>query len=61
MNVGQLKQKLAQLDDELEIRLVIPTLNPEDEENFWLTELDVSEKGSSGYEEDGEVRLIGEE
>ena len=59
MNVKQLKKILNNLDDELEIRLLIPSLNPEDEENFWLEQVDFSNTGDSGYEMEGEVRLIG--
>ena len=29
--------------------------------NFWLNEIEVSEKGQSGYEQNGEIRLIGSE
>ena len=33
----------------------------EDEENIWLNNIEVSEKGDSGYESGGEIRLIGSE
>jgi hypothetical protein len=33
----------------------------DDEETIWLVKVEVSDKGGSGYECFGEVRLIGEE
>jgi hypothetical protein len=29
--------------------------------NFWLSGIEVSEEGQSGYEQNGEIRLIGSE
>ena len=29
--------------------------------NFWLSGIEVSEKGQSGYEQNGEIRFIGDE
>ena len=45
-------------DDEISIR-VLQDGTP-DEENYWLYDIEVSEKGDSGYP-CGEIRLIGGE
>jgi Ca2+-binding EF-hand superfamily protein len=59
MNVGELIKVLKKLPKTLDIRLVEEGGN--DEANIWLSEVEVSKKGESGYEEFGEVRLIGSE
>jgi len=51
-------QKLTPKQLKEEVRLVN---NENDEENIWLTDIEVSEKGESGYESGGEIRLIGSE
>lgn len=61
MNGKELIALLNNLTEEqkkLEIRLVSP-LNNEDDENVWLNDLEISNTGTSGYEEEGEIRLIG--
>ena len=45
-------------DDELSVRLVHD--GKPDEENYWLYNIEISEKGESGYPY-GEIRLIGGE
>jgi hypothetical protein len=58
--VGELEELLATIKDKsLPIRIV--NEQEEDEENIWVHSIEVSDKGSSGYEEGGEVRLIGNE
>jgi Ca2+-binding EF-hand superfamily protein len=59
MNVGELIEVLKKLPKTLDIRLVEEGGN--DEANIWLSEVEVSKKGESGYEEFGEVRLVGSE
>ena len=59
MNVGELIKVLKKLPKTLDIRLVEEGGN--DEANIWLSEVEVSKKGESGYEEFGEVRLVGSE
>ena len=56
MNVKELIEKLKQMPQDLEIRVVND--NREDEENEWVYEVEFSEKGQSGYELYGEVRLL---
>jgi cellulose synthase/poly-beta-1,6-N-acetylglucosamine synthase-like glycosyltransferase len=56
MNVKELIEKLKQMPQDLEIRVVHD--NREDEANEWVYEVEFSEKGQSGYELYGEVRLL---
>lgn len=56
MNVKELIEKLKQMPQDLEIRVVHD--NREDESNEWVYEVEFSEKGQSGYELYGEVRLL---
>ena len=58
MTVKELIKALTQYenDDELSVRLVHN--GKPDEENYWLYDVEISEKGESGYPY-GEVRLIG--
>jgi len=56
MNVKELIEKLKQMPQDLEIRVVND--NREDEENEWVYKVEFSEKGQSGYELYGEVRLL---
>ena len=60
MTVKKLRETLKQYenDDELSIRLVHD--GKVDEENYWLYNIEISEKGESGYPY-GEIRLIGGE
>ena len=71
MNVKELIQNLEHLDKVLkqknvndfmsyEIRL-IEDINADDTINSWLDTVEVSKRGSSGYEQNGELRLIGSE
>lgn len=60
MTIQDLIDKLQKVEDKtLSIRVI--HADSEDEENYWLGRLEVSEKGQSGYEMNGEVRLIGYE
>jgi len=59
MEVKELIKRLDKIKDkDLDVRVVIPEF---DDENYWLSEVEVSNKGDSGYELHGEVRLIGNE
>ena len=58
----ELLQKLNRMSiDQLEEPIRIINSDVDDEENIWLNEIEVSQKGQSGYEESGEIRLIGSE
>jgi len=58
--VGELEALLATIKDkDLSIRLINEAV--EDEENIWVHSIELSDTGASGYELDGEVRLIGGE
>ena len=59
MNVKELISMLEDCPDYLPVRLLIN--GAEDDENKWLTKLEFSGTGESGYEVCGEVRLIGDE
>ena len=62
MNVKELINRLKDCDPELEVRLVIPIAEEQGwTENFWVDSLNVYPKGSSGYEEEGEVVIGGSE
>jgi len=60
MNVKELIEELKKIKDKtLEVRVI------EDYDdggpNYWIRSIEVSETGRSGYELEGEVRLIGRE
>ena len=58
MNVKELIEKLQQIEDKtLDIRLRNVMLNPNDIENYWLKDIEIHNKGYSGYELFGEVIL----
>ena len=57
MSVKELITALKKCPQDLPIRYVD---NP-DEENIWITEIELSETGECGYEFCGEIRLIGSE
>jgi hypothetical protein len=58
----ELLQKLNRMSiDQLKEPIRIINSDVDDEENIWLNEIEVSQKGQSGYEESGEIRLIGSE
>ena len=62
MNVKELINHLRNCDPELEVRLVIPTMEEEGwDENYWVSSLEVHDTGSSGYEFGGEVIIGGSE
>tara|TARA_R110002020_G_scaffold82687_8_gene205091 strand:+ start:2812 stop:2982 length:171 start_codon:yes stop_codon:yes gene_type:complete len=56
MRVKELIKKLQECDQELEVRLEVGMV-----ENFWLEIVDEKSTGLSGYEEAGEVILVGTE
>lgn len=56
MNAGELIKQLKKLPKDYEV-----LLHSTEESNIWLSDLEVSFKGESGYEEEGEIRLIGTE
>jgi len=57
-NVQELINALQQIEDKtLPIRFV--NQSDVDNENVWLNGLECSERGQSGFEVDGEIRLIG--
>ena len=58
MNIQQLINYLQSVEDKtLPIRIVKD--GEVDEENYWLDKIELSDKGNSGYEIEGELRLIG--
>tara|TARA_R110000851_G_scaffold268734_1_gene421459 strand:- start:266 stop:451 length:186 start_codon:yes stop_codon:yes gene_type:complete len=61
MNVEELIKRLELIKNKsLPVNIETQTWHEEDS-NFWLSKVELSETGSSGYEQGGEVRLIGEE
>tara|TARA_R100001463_G_scaffold15141_7_gene39628 strand:- start:14859 stop:15047 length:189 start_codon:yes stop_codon:yes gene_type:complete len=59
MIVKELIEKLKNVPQDLPVRCY--SGNIDDlyvAENQWVTEMEISETGTSGYEESGEVRLI---
>jgi len=61
MNAETLIKVLQQIPDKtLPIRLSVPNEDGENP-NFWLHSIFVHNKGDSGYEENGEIELWGEE
>tara|TARA_R110002020_G_scaffold19996_2_gene68526 strand:+ start:2561 stop:2758 length:198 start_codon:yes stop_codon:yes gene_type:complete len=62
MTVQELIDALNTVKDKsLSVRVLENNLDNENFENYWLHSIEVSQKGQSGYELYGEVRLIGEE
>tara|TARA_R100000750_G_C2272339_1_gene67952 strand:+ start:207 stop:392 length:186 start_codon:yes stop_codon:yes gene_type:complete len=55
-----IKQLQLIKDKSLDVRIEIQTYTDEDT-NYWLSDIEVSNTGSSGYEVGGEVTLIGVE
>lgn len=51
MTARELIEELERLDDSLDVRVQVD----EDPTNYWVTSLEVFEKGSSGYELHGEI------
>ena len=56
MNVKQLIEKLKKLPQDLPIR--VEPIDENVEENVWVYDLEICEKGQSGYEVSGEVILL---
>jgi hypothetical protein len=56
MTVKELRAILFTLPQNLEVKCEIEDLTEED--NYWLENVECSPTGSSGYEIEGEVRLI---
>jgi len=65
MTVEDLINVLQKIEDKSLLIRVIETndfdIDGNPKPNFWLNEIEVSEKGQSGYEQNGEIRLIGGE
>ena len=65
MTVKDLLNVLQKIQDKsLSIRVIETNdfdIDGNPKPNFWLDEIEVSEKGQSGYEQNGEIRLIGRE
>ena len=62
MNVKELIEELETIEDKtLDVRVLLPEYAIEDNENFWVSKVEVSNTGNSGYDIGGEVRLIGSE
>ena len=59
MNAKELIELLEKCPQDLPIRFV--NKDGEDEENIWLNDIEISETGQSGYEVEGEIRLLGSE
>ena len=60
--VQDLIDVLELIDDKsLPIRVIEQGREDEGIDNFWLCDIEVSSTGASGYEQSGEVRLIGGE
>tara|TARA_R100001244_G_scaffold25149_2_gene25756 strand:+ start:216 stop:407 length:192 start_codon:yes stop_codon:yes gene_type:complete len=60
MKVKELIEKLQQTDSELEVNTWRNQFSPEeyDATNYWVYGIQEHKKGSSGYEEEGEVLLL---
>ena len=60
MKVKELIEKLKKCDQELDINTFRDQFNPDDCDttNYWVIDVQEYPKGSSGYENDGEVLLI---
>jgi len=56
MKVKELIKRLQKCDQELEVNVLV-----ENPTNYWVIDVEEYDKGSSGYEEDGEVLLITKE
>ncbi len=61
MTVDKLIKRLELIKDKtLNVKLESRNWTDEDT-NYWICDIELSKTGSSGYEQAGEVRLIGEE
>ena len=56
MTAKELIEKLKQMPQDLELRVVNDS--KEDEVNEWVYDVEFSKQGESGYEVNGEVRLL---
>ena len=65
MTVKDLINVLQKIEDKNLLIRVIETndfdIDGNPKPNFWLNEIEVSETEQSGYEQNGEIRLIGSE
>ena len=61
MRVDTLIKRLNQVKDKSLLVRVVTNNGEEDLFNYWINDIEVHEKNSSGYEQNGEVILIGEE
>lgn len=69
MNIKELHKLLSDMIDEhpecaslpIRLELTVDEVNYDVFSNYWLTEYELHSTGMSGYEEEGELKLIGEE
>jgi len=61
MRVDTLIQILNQIKDKSLLVRVVTKNGEENLSNYWINDIEVHEKNSSGYEQNGEVILIGVE
>ena len=61
MRVDTLIQILNQIKDKSLLVRVVTKDGEENLSNYWINDIEVHEKNSSGYEQNGEVILIGVE
>ena len=62
MNVKELIKKLEKIEDKnLYVGVIIPDKIDNVDTNYWISDVEISNKGDSGYELHGEARLIGRE
>ena len=69
MNIKELHKLLSDMIDEhpecaslpIRLELKVDEVNYDVFSNYWLTEYELHSTGMSGYEEEGELKLIGEE
>tara|TARA_A100001201_G_scaffold36568_1_gene38433 strand:- start:187 stop:372 length:186 start_codon:yes stop_codon:yes gene_type:complete len=61
MRVDTLIKRLNQVKDKSLLVRVVTNNGEEDLSNYWINDIEVHNKNSSGYEQNGEVILIGEE
>lgn len=61
MKAKDLIKLLEKMPQNLPVRIIIDQEGHEDDENYWVNKVEVSKKGSSGYELEGEIRILGSE
>lgn len=61
MKAKDLIKLLEKMPQDLPVRILIDHEDHDDDENYWVNKVEVSKKGSSGYELEGEIRILGSE